>query len=489
MIRVNFLSKLFAAAAAVVLLCCQSARCADAGRMPNILFILADDLGWSDTSLYGSTFYETPHIDRLARRGMRFVNAYAASPLCSPTRASIMTGLAPERIGITYPLCHIAEERLKAVLAPQTSDDRKAIPCQTATRLSTDYYTLAEAFRDAGYATGHFGKWHLGAEPYSALEHGFAVDVPHTPACEPESGYLGPWKFLEKQRFIGKPNEHLEDRMASEAIGFLRANKDRPFFLNYWAFSVHSPFDAKPEYVAKYSRKADPKNPQHSPIYAAMVQSLDENVGRLLAALDELQLAENTIVIFFSDNGGNMYERADGILPTSNAPLRDGKGTLYEGGIRVPLTVVWPGRVKPGSQTAAFFSSVDFYPTLLEMAGLRAKTGQTFDGVSQVPVLRGRATVREAVYGYFPQYFPPAKSLPSSTVRVGDWKMIRFHCDNADQTDRFELYNLREDLGESKNLDAEFPEKVRTLDALLGKHLRETGAIVPQPNPGYRKKR
>ncbi|MCC6126700.1 MAG: sulfatase [Pirellulales bacterium] len=483
--RRNFLSMLFAAA--VVSLDCGFASSADSGRRPNIVFILADDLGWRDTSLYGSTFYETPQIDRLARRGMRFCNAYAASPLCSPTRASIMTGLTPERIGITYPLCHIAEERLKAALAPQTPDDRKAIPCQTATRLSTDYYTLAEAFRDAGYATGHFGKWHLGAEPYSALEHGFAVDVPHTPACEPESGYLGPWKFLEKQHFTGVANEHLEDRMASEAIGFLRANRDKPFFLNYWAFSVHSPFDAKPEFVAKYRRKANPNHPQQCPIYAAMVQSLDDNVGRLLDALDEFHLTEHTIVIFFSDNGGNMYERADGLLPTSNAPLRDGKGTLYEGGVRVPLLVVWPGRVQPDSQSEAFFSSVDFYPTLLEMAGLKAKSGQTFDGVSQAPVLQGQAAVREAVYGCFPQYFPSAKSLPSSSVRVGDWKLIRFHCDNADQTDRFELYNLREDLGESKNLAAEFPQKVQTLDALLGRHLREIGAIVPQPNPGYRK--
>ncbi len=474
--------------AVLILVCLLIGRAPgdDPRRLPNIVFILADDLGIHDTSLYGSKVYRTPHIDRLAERGMRFTNAYAASPLCSPTRASIVTGLAPARIGITYPLCHIAEERLTASRAAETPADRPAIPSQTATRLSTDYFTLAEALRDAGYVTGHFGKWHLGAEPYSPLEHGFAIDLPHTSACEPETGYLAPWKFLEKQGFVGKPGEHLDDRMAAEAVRFLQENRDRPFFLNYWAFSVHSPFEAKPEYVEKYRGRLDPREPQHSPTYAAMVQSLDENVGRLIAAIDELHLADRTIIIFFSDNGGNLYEQADGTTPTSNLPLRDGKGTVYEGGIREPLVVIWPGHATPGSQTDALFCSTDFYPTLLEMVGVKPKSGQPFDGVSQVPVLRGAAAVRDEVCCFFPHYFPPAKSRPATSVRAGDWKLIRFHFDNPDQTDRLELYNLRTDVGESRNLAAEFPEKVKTLNARIDAYLRETGALAPKPNPAYR---
>ncbi|MCX8496940.1 MAG: sulfatase [Akkermansiaceae bacterium] len=451
-------------------------------RKPNIVFILADDLGWKDTSLYGSKFCETPNLEKLAKRGMMFTQAYAANPLCSPTRASIMTGLYPGRVGITQPNCHLPPVHLQATLAWKPLPHERARQVSSATRLNTEYYTLAEALHDANYATGHFGKWHLGQEPYSPLQQGFDVDVPHTPGPGPAGSYLGPWKF---PAFIGKPGEHIEDRMATEAITFIRANQDKPFFLNYWAFSVHAPFDGKADLIKKYAAKADPNDPQRCPIYGAMVQSLDENVGRLIDVLDELKLTENTIIVFFSDNGGNMYDRVDGIPPTSNAPLRGGKATIYEGGTREPCVVVWPGKVKPGSQNDALLSSVDWYPTILDMTGVTPKQAVKFDGVSQTPALLGTGTPRDTAFCFFPHYTPATGAVPSVWVRRGDWKLIRFFCDSPDQTDRFELYHLKEDLAESKNLAAEHPDKVKEFDALIRQHLKDINAVIPVKNPGY----
>ena len=466
---------------------------AEAVRRPNVVFILADDLGWRDTSPYGSTFHETPNIDRLARRGMRFTNAYTANPLCSPTRASILTGLYPGRIGITAPVCHLPDERLEAALVPTARPDQRAVPQQSATRLKHEYITLAEALKEAGYATAHLGKWHLGREPYDARRQGFDLDVPNAPAAAgPGGGYLAPWQFIKDPKFQGKPGEHIEDWLSQEAVKFLRAHKDRPFFLNYWAYSVHGPWTAKPELVAKYRKKADPKAPQRNPVYAAMVHSLDDAVGRLLDALDELRLADNTIVVFFSDNGGihwldDRMKEQFGLAspPTSNAPLRGGKATLYEGGTRVPCLVAWPGKVKPGSRSEALLSSVDFYPTLLEMAGLNPKAGQRLDGVSQVPALLGQGVPRDTLYCFFPHYTPATGNVPGTWVHKGDWKLIRFHHDGEDQADRFELYNLKDDLGETKNLAATMPDRVKALNALIEQHLKDTGALVPVKNPRF----
>jgi arylsulfatase A-like enzyme len=462
------------------------ASAAAAPSRANLVFILADDLGWSDTTLFGQTkFYETPNIQRLAERGMLFRNAYAAHPLCSPTRASILTGLDPARIGITVPGCHLPEERLEAALVDKTQPWHKALTPASATRLSTNYFTLAKALKEAGYVTGHFGKWHLGREPYSALQHGFDVDVPHYPGPGPAGSYVAPWKFPPQLHFTGQPGEHIEDRMAEEAIRFIQANKDRPFYLNYWAFSVHAPFDGKKELMEKYRRKADPADEQRCPVYGAMVQSLDEAVGRLLDTLDALQLSERTIVVFFSDNGGNMYNRVDGVPPTSNRPLRGGKATLFEGGTRVPCAVIWPGKVKPGSTSDALLSSTDFYPTLLEMLGLEAQPGQQFDGLSQVPALLGRRAPRQEAYCFFPHYTPATGNIPGTWVRRGDWKLIRFFCDGPDQADRVELYNLGEDIGETKDLASANPKTVKQLDELISAYLRDTRAILPKPNPAY----
>ncbi len=457
----------------------------------NLVFIMADDLGWRDTSVYGSTFYETPNIDRLAERGMLFTQAYAANPLCSPTRSSVMTGLYPARIGITQAAGHLPEEVFRQSLRPPGPPWQRALQANSVTRLSLDYYTLAAALKDAGYATGHFGKWHLGREPYDPLHHGFNVDLPHWYGPSP-GRYFAPWSYPD---FPGQAGEHVEDRMAEEAVAFMRQHRDRPFFLNYWSFSVHGPWEAKPELVERFRAKAaqaDPSDPQRHPVSAAMVYTLDEAVGRLTGALDELGLAEQTIVIFFSDNGGVTHirevEGVPGVPVTSNLPLRGGKATLYEGGTREPLVVAWPGVTPPGSRSDEIVCSIDFYPTFLDMLGLQGKqpkAGQPFDGISFVPALEGRPLERDAIFCYFPHYTPATGNVPGTYVRRGGWKLIRFFADNADQTDRHELYHLDQDIGETNDLAAQRPDKVAELSALIDGFLRETGAVVPTPNPRY----
>jgi len=346
-----------------------------AAAKPNIVFIVADDLGWADTTLYGHTkFYRTPNVERLARRGMTFTRAYTASPLCSPTRSSILTGLNPARTGLTTPNCHLPQVVLQATEGTVGPPNKKSIGPKTVSRLDPKYYTLAEALQDAGYATGHFGKWHLGREPYSPLEHGFDVDVPHWPGPGPAGSFVAPWKFPDFDP--DTPNEHIEDRMAKEAVKFMEEHQDEPFFLNYWMFSVHAPFDAKKSLIEKYRQRVDPKNPQRSPTYAAMIESMDDAVGTLLNTLDRLGLSENTIVIFYSDNGGNMYNTVDDTTPTSNAPLRGGKASMYEGGVRVPLIVSRPGHVKPGTRSDSRVQSDDFYPTILAMLNLKPRAKQ-----------------------------------------------------------------------------------------------------------------
>lgn len=451
---------------------------------PNIIMILADDLGWMDTSFTGSRLYETPNIERLAKRGMFFPHAYSASPLCSPTRSSIMTGMSPARTGFTAPAGHVGKVVLKGSAPSSAAPDSRAAACNSATRLDTAYYTLAEALKDIGYVTGHFGKWHLGSEPYSPLEHGFDVDIPHWPGPGPAGSFVAPWRFPNFEPRT--PKEHIEDRMGDEAVAFMTEHKEGPFYLNYWQFSVHAPFDAKGEYIDHYRPKIDESYPQRSPTYAAMVRSLDDNVGKIMEAVDELGIADNTIIIFYSDNGGNMYDRVDGTTPTSNAPLRGGKATIYEGGIRVPAIVVWPGVVEPGTRSEALVQSEDLYPTVLGIAGASRNTDQPCDGMSMVPVLKGKDGTREAVYCYFPNSpAVPDWMPPSVCVRRGDWKLIRAFHDSTDQSHRYELYNLAEDIGEQNNLADEAPSRVRELDALIERFLEDTNAVIPQRNSKY----
>ncbi len=454
---------------------------------PNVVFILADDLGWSDTMLFGTTkFYKTPNIERLARRGMTFTRAYSSSPLCSPTRASVLTGLSPARHGITSPNCHLPKVTLKATATTTGSPKQKATTPNSVSRLDTKYYTLAEMFRDNGYTTGHFGKWHLGAEPYSPLEHGFDVDVPHHPGPGPAGSYVAPWKFKDFDHDPQIPDEHLEDRMAKEAAVFMEKHTDKPFFLNYWMFSVHAPFDAKQALIDDYKKKVDPSDPQRSPTYAAMIESMDDAVGTLLDTLDRLDIADKTVIVFASDNGGNMYNEVDGGTATSNAPLKGGKATMYEGGVRGPAIIVQPGTIEAGSQSDEIIQSSDFYPTLLEMLSIKAQLNQNFDGVSIVPALHGKSLNREAIFTYFPHspsvpdWLPPVVS-----VHQGDWKLIRIFHGGKDGKHRYKLFNLIEDIGEQNNLAEKSPERVKQLDALIEKHLVDTHAVRPLPNPNF----
>lgn len=472
---------------------------------PNILFIMADDLGWMDTGVYGSRFYETPHIDRLAGRGMRFTNAYSANPLCSPTRASILSGVYPTRVGLTGPWAHhgtaIFEHILPGTAHPTHPFTQQAGPAGDGggTRMDIPYYTYAEALKDAGYRTAHFGKWHVGPHPYGAKEQGFDVDIPEWHGPGPAGAYLAPWAWRHWDR--GEPGEHIEDRMAQEAIQFMTENKEGPFLVNYWAFSVHSPYDSerdvKPEKLQKYIPLAEQMHeenyPQHNAVMGGMVATFDHNVGRLLDALDELGIRENTIVVFFSDNGGVIAEpRATYNHPepvgqmTSNHPLRSGKASIYEGGVRVPLIIDWPGVTEPGAVSDQMTMSMDLYPTLLEMAGVDMFPGLPVDGVSLVPALRGQPFERGPLFVHFPHGGKRWEGFqPSTSVREDDWKLIRFYHDTADQGHRIELYNLREDIGENNNLAAERPAKVAYLDRLIDDWLIETEATVPQANPNF----
>lgn len=473
-----------------------------AERKPNILFILADDLGAHDTRCFGSRYYETPNIDALATRGVKMTQAYAASPLCSPTRSSILGGIYPARTGITAPACHLPQVQLEKRLAAG-SPNVKTLTADSLTRFNSEYFTLAESFREAGYSTAHFGKWHLGHnlkpdDHYEPKDQGFEFDYPHAPkAAGPGPSYLAPWKFITDPTIVGKPGEHIEDRMSQEAAKYIREHKDRPFYVNYWAYSVHSPWTARRDYVERFKKTEDLNDPQHNPLYAAMVKSLDDGVGNLLGALDEAGVADNTIVVFFSDNGGYAYppkatdpEGFTNQPATSNLPKRSGKASLYEGGTREPCIVVWPGKVKQGTVNEALFQSTDFYPTLLAMAGLKPHADVKLDGYDQSKTLLGEKSPRDLVFCHFPHGSPNQAEhmpgfLPGTYVRKGDWKLIRFFADNDDGSDRFELYNLRNDEGELKNLAGERREIVRELDELISGFLKDTNAVVPKRNPNY----
>lgn len=461
-------------------------RASDADQPMNVIFILADDLGWSDTTLYGgTTYYKTPNVERLAKRGMTFTRGYSASPWCSPTRASILTGQTPARTGITDPNCHQQEERLTAATRPKSGPGSKAIETASATRLSTDLPTLGKLMKASGRATAHFGKWHLGPEPYSPLQQGFDIDIPHYPGPGPAGSFVAPWKFPDFKEKT--PGEHIEDRMASEAVAWMKsAAKQGPFYMNYWMFSVHAPFNAKTALIEKYKTTTDPANPQHSPTYAAMMHSMDDAIGALLDAVDALGIADRTAIIFTADNGGNMYDEVDDTTPTSNAPLRGGKATVFEGGIRVPLVVVWPGITKPGSRSNAAVQSTDFYPTLLGLLGIEAPAGHRIDGVDFSAALSGGNHERPPFITYFP-HSPgvPDWLPPSAAVHAGDWKLIRTFHQGENGAHAYYLYNLKDDPGETNNLAPSNSKRVGEMDALIEKHLVDAKAVLPQPNPDF----
>lgn len=472
----------FARPLAICLSLVAFASFASAAGPPNVVVLLADDLGWADTSLLGhKNLAPTPNLDRLAARGMTFSRAYAASPLCSPTRESLLTGLHPGRVGILEAKGHVPQVVLEAVQEPIGPATSKTTTVLSATRLKTEYVTLAESLKSAGYATGHFGKWHLGREPYTPLQQGFDVDFPHTFAAGPPGGYLG-WRT--KTARPSPAHEQIEDRTAKEAVAFIKANRLRPFFLNYWLFSVHAPFEAKPLLVEKYKALARQNRSKQSPTYAAMIEPMDKAVGLILDTLDRLKLSDNTILVFLSDNGGNVHSRVDGVPPANNGPLRGGKGMLWEGGSRVPCVVVWPGQVSGGSFSSQVIQSTDFYPTILEMLALAPQPGQFFDGISIVPAFRGQPLQRDAIFTYLPRHGPDG-SPPGIAVVSGDWKLLRFFYDGPGGAHRYELYNLAQDVRESVDLAAQYPGRVAELDAKIDQFLAGTGSVVPAPNPLY----
>jgi arylsulfatase A-like enzyme len=480
---------------------------ADAARRPNLVLFLVDDMGWMDSTPYGSKYYDTPSMDRLARRGMRFTDAYAC-PLCSPTRASLLTGKYSARHGITSATGHQPPQPAGYAFLPDTAPaNRPIITPESKNYLEPAEYTLAEALRDAGYRTGHFGKWHLGlTEPYWPERQGFEVAFHGHPDPGPPS-YFSPYKYKAGTITDGPTGEYITDRLTDEALRFIEANRDRPFFLNLWHCGVHGPWGHKEELTRHYASKQDPRGKQGNPIMASMLKSVDESLGRLLDALERLKLADNTIVLFTSDNGGNVHSNtptdrralrgaddprladwrkwAGEQPPTNNDPLRAGKGTLYEGGVRVPLMVSWPGVIHPGTTSSEVVGAIDVYPTLVELIGLPRPAQQTMDGVSYARVLKQTGSLnRQGYFTYFP-HGGPAKP-PGVTVRAGDWKLIRWFETGPDYPDRHELYNLEEDLGERKNLAAHMPDKLRELDAMIATFLKDTGALTPKPNPAYR---
>ncbi len=437
------------------------AKATTAGRPPNIIHILIDDMGWTDLGCMGSDLYETPNIDRLAAQGMRFDNAYSACTVCSPTRAATMTGRYPARLHITDWI-H-GSNRAKAKLK---------IPDWTQ-YLPDAEVTVAEALKPAGYVSASVGKWHLGDGPeHYPTTQGFDVNVAGYGAGSTPR-YFSPYKIPTLDD--GPPGEYLTDRLTTEACRFITANRDRPFFLYLPHYTVHTPIQAKADLVEKYRRKVKPGMRHTNAAYAAMIESLDEGVGRLLRTLEAEAIADRTLVVFTSDNGGLMQPG----YSTVNLPLRVGKGSVYEGGIRVPLIVKWPGVTPAGSVCHEPVVSIDFLPTYVEIAAAPRRDG--VDGRSLAALLRdpNARLDREAIYWHYPHYHPGG-ATPYGAVRARDWKLIEFYEDN-----HVELYNLAADIGETKDLASALPEKADALRGQLHDWRHGVTAQMPAPNPSY----
>jgi arylsulfatase A-like enzyme len=450
---------------------------------PNFVFILADDLGYMDIGANNpKTFYETPHIDRIAATGMRFTDGYAACPVCSPTRASILTGKYPARIGITD---YIGSKNQPDKWKRKT----KLLPAAYRDRLPLAELTIAERLKAAGYATFFAGKWHLGPEGDWPEDQGFDINMGGCSWGSPSGGnrYFSP--YGNPRLPDGPPGENLPDRLAAETVKFIENNRDRRFLAYLSFYSVHIPLMARKDLVEKYlakKKRLQPDGPifgtegesrvrlvQEHEVYAAMIEAMDQAVGKVLSSLDRLGLADRTVVIFTSDNGG--LSTAEG-SPTSNLPLRAGKGWLYEGGIREPLLVCWPGVTKAGSTCSVPVTSTDFVPTLLEMAG-QPPSRERIDGVSMAPALRGDRLQRGPLFWHYPHYGNQG-GRPGGAIRDGDWKLIQWF-----EGDRTELFNLREDLSEQHNVAESHPQVSTDLLKKLRSWQKEVRASFPTTNP------
>ena len=445
----------------------SSASLVSANEKPNIIYINVDDLGWADVGYHGSKYYETPHIDKLASQGVFFTNAYAAAANCAPSRASALTGMATPRHGI-YTVND--SERGK-------SKDRKLIPTENTLYIRSNNLTLGHLMQQAGYITGTVGKWHISKNP---LKNGFDINIAGSDAGGPyEGGYHSPYQYPNLVN--NEPGEYLTDRVTNEAIKFIKNYKDTPFFLYLPYFTVHTPIQAKSEKVAKFKNK-EGTDAQNNPEYAAMISSLDDNIGRLMQTLSDLKLTKKTIIIFTSDNGGvhNISKQT---------PLRAGKGSYYEGGIRAPLIIRWSGKISPGKCDTPV-SHLDFFPTIKEVTQTSLH-GLTLDGVSLLPLLYQGRIADRALYWYFPIYLqggndesqdPIFRTRPGSAIRHGDWKLIHYFENND-----IELYNLKYDPSEKNNLAKSYASKADELIAKLDSWRENMNAPIPtKQNPDFK---
>ena len=448
--------------------------------LPNIVFILVDDLGWADIKCnYSESFYDTPNIDRLAKDGVRFTQAYSANPVCSPTRAALMTGKHPNRVNITD------------WIPGNDPKDRPLLGPQDRSELALEEVTLAEKMKEAGYKTFFAGKWHLGDEGFFPEHQGFDINFGGHHKGSPPGGYYSPYK--NPKLVDGPEGEYLPDRLTSESIRFIKENRQDPFLLYLSFYTVHTPIQASNKYLNKYQKKREElaitdvphrreddgwtKLVQEDAAYASMVEAMDENVGRLIKALQETGLDENTWIVFTSDNGGLSTLKGKN-APTSNGPLRAGKGWCYEGGIRVPLIISGPGVQEPGRAVHHPVVSMDYFTTILNIAGIEH---QPNDGENLLPVLSKNAPVeRDELFWHFPHYHGSTWK-PGSALRKGDWKLVIHYENNST-----ELFNLAEDPGETVDLSTTLPEKTEELSRILNKRLSETNAQFPEPNPQFK---
>jgi len=429
-----------------------SATAEQGNAKPNFVFILIDDMGWRDLGCYGSTFYKSPNIDKLAARGMKFTQAYAACPVCSPTRASILTGKYPARLHLTDWLPGRPDKTNQMLSRPQINQ-----------QLPLEEITLAKALKPAGYVSACIGKWHLGEHEFRPQHQGFD------------------FAFAGNQRG-GEPGSKEQGKgefgLTTQAETFIEKNKDKPFFLYLPYYSVHIPLLIKQELIAKYQKQIPPGQPQTNAVYAAMIESLDTCIGRIIRKLDDLKLSEKTVIIFFSDNGGLSVHEGANTPATSNFPLREGKGYLHEGGIREPLIVVWPGMIQPKSICETPVCSIDFFPTISEIAGI--KSTAKIDGLSFLPLLKQTGKFqRDAIYWHYPHYSNQG-GRPGGAIRVGDFKLIENYEDG-----RLELFNLKDDLSEQSDLAEKMPDKALELEEKLDLWRRQVEAQMMMPNPDY----
>lgn len=449
------LSRLCACILTVVGFAASLAVAAETRRPPNVVLILMDDMGWRDVGFMGNTFVETPHLDRLAKRGIVFKQAYASAPNCAPTRACLMSGQYTPRHGIYT----VVDPR-----QPPGSPWHKLQAASSESELATDVVTLPESLQGRGYATAFLGMWNLGrgrTGPVTPGGQGFDTVV------FPEN--LG----FAKDAYFDADGHQLSDRLADEALAFIEKHRGEPFFVYFADHAIHAPYDPEPKLLAKYERKAAAANDRRNdPAQAATIEAVDRNVGRIVERLATLGLTDDTLLIFTSDNGGTSHY---------TPPLKGGKGELTEGGIRVPLVVAGAGVAKPGTSCDVPVASVDLYPTLLELAGATPPAGQTLDGVSLVPLLRGATTLpRERLFWHFPCYV--GRATPSSAIREGQWKLVEFFEGGG----RVELYDLANDPSESRDLSRDMPERTAGLTKALRAWQRETGAAIPrEANPAY----